>query len=309
MVQSWSAARLHGRDLATARRRTVARADPQELMRHLEKELGVRFVAAEGGEDEEEELDDWEDVVAELGNPLDMRPARVGLMDDGDVEFGLEPAAEMAAALAAARGGGGGGGADDDDDDDGRIPLPPLPASAAALAAAAAGAGASGSSSGGGSAYLDPSALTRVGRGELLQLAAPGGSAPGKAAVALLDVREAAELAAASAPRADGDSSSSSTASSGGCGGTGGGGCGGGCSSSSSSAATSLAPWGSRQQHVVVQHVPLSELRRPQAEALAAAADYVAVAATGDHRGEQAVVRLGRVYGLRRVVLYDEAEE
>ena len=43
-----------------------------------EQELGVRFVAAggEGDEDEEEELDDWEDVVAELGNPLDMRPAR-----------------------------------------------------------------------------------------------------------------------------------------------------------------------------------------------------------------------------------------
>ncbi|PNW82525.1 hypothetical protein CHLRE_06g282400v5 [Chlamydomonas reinhardtii] len=280
-------------------------------MRHLEQELGVRFVAAggEGDEDEEEELDDWEDVVAELGNPLDMRPARVGLMDD-DLEFGLDPAEEMAAAVAAANG---------DDDDDGRLPLPPLPASAAAAAAAAAavGTGASGSSSSssssGTSAYLDPSALTRVGRGELLQLAAHGGSAPDKAAVALLDVREAAEVAAAAAaaaPLADGSSSTSdSSASPGGCSGTGGGGCGGGGGGGCSSSATSLAPWGSRQQHVVVRHVALSELRRPQAEALAAAADYVAVAATADHRGEQAVVRLGKVYGLRRVVLYDEAEE
>ncbi|KAG2447776.1 hypothetical protein HYH02_007233 [Chlamydomonas schloesseri] len=282
-------------------------------MRHLEKELGVRFIAGggEGDEDEEEELDDWEDVVAELGNPLDMRPARVGLMDDDDdLGFGLNPAAELAAAVAAADGSGG-AGEDDDEDDDGRLPLPPLPAAAAAAAAAAATAQAGASGAGvGASAYLDPSALPRVGRGELLQLAAHGGSAPGKAAVALLDVREAAEVAAAAAaPRADGGSSTTASSSAGGCGGGGGGGCGGGCNGGGAAATTSLAPWGSRQQHVEVRHVPLGELRRPQAEALAAAADYVAVAATGDHRGEQAVVRLGRVYGLRRVVLYDEAEE
>ncbi|GIL88153.1 hypothetical protein Vretifemale_16243, partial [Volvox reticuliferus] len=57
-------------------------------------------------------------------------------------------------------------------------------------------------------------------------------------------------------------------------------------------------------------HVPLSSLRRPEAEALAKTWDYVVVAATGgDHRAQQAVVRLTRVYGLRRVLLYDHNAE
>ncbi|KAG2492423.1 hypothetical protein HYH03_009366 [Edaphochlamys debaryana] len=195
-------------------------------MRQLASQYGVRVADATrrpGYDDDDDDEEAWEDVVGDLGNPLDMRPARVGLFED--------------------------------DLDDGRLPLPPLPDSVAPAAPS-------------GPAYLDPSALPRMGPTELGQLLGTAAAAAeeGRAVAVVVDVRELDEQPG---PQP------------------------------SLPAPASSAP---------LRRVPLSALRRPEAEALAAEGDWVVVLGSGDHRGEQAVVRLTRVYGLRRVVLYDEAQ-
>ncbi|KXZ44901.1 hypothetical protein GPECTOR_61g854 [Gonium pectorale] len=187
------------------------------LMRGGERRL-LRGDEEEDEEDDEDAFESWEEAVAELGNPWDMRPAR-------------------AAPLAGGGGSGGGGG-------------------------------------GGGSAYLDSTARSRVGSDELRDLlrAAAGDSGSGRAAVVLVDVRDEAEAAAGPRPSPD---------------------------------PAALLPPGAPPSLLWRRCVPLAGLRRGEAEELEAGADYVVVLGSGDHRAEQAVVRLTKVYGLRRVLLYD----
>ncbi|GIL56093.1 hypothetical protein Vafri_11534 [Volvox africanus] len=328
---------------------------PIDLMRLLAVEHGLRVAASsssrreaqgsswEGevtgarsreanmdGEEEDEDDDDddddeesWEDAVADLGNPWDMRPAKVDLMDEDDRGDGRPGAA-------VAPGAG--------------------PATATATATAVPNSSVTPSpSSPASSPYLDLLAFPRIGRQELLDLvglrsgaatgAAPaaGGSSGGsgvagsshrvlsgscsgdggdwkvgfatavaevkaemggRARVVVLDVREEkletegneeAQEAAATA-----DYRGRSTAG----------------AEEKLSGSTSLDVSTELAAVVPYVRIPLNSLRRPQAEALAGTWDYVAVAATpGDHLAQQAIVRLTRVYGLRRVLLYDDDAE
>ncbi len=126
-------------------------------------------------------------------------------------------------------------------------------------------------------AYVDPSTLRRVRASQLAQLAdevqGTQPSLPSSVPLLLLDVREAAGPAAARTTR-------------------------GASPSSDSLEAAELAG-------LPLRRVPLSALRRDAAEALAREAQCVVVLGTGDHVGEQAVVRMTRVYGLTNVCLLE----
>ncbi|GLC47317.1 hypothetical protein PLESTB_001218500 [Pleodorina starrii] len=269
---------------------------PDELMRQLAAEHGVRVLSpASRGEgaydlqydddDDHDEAESWEDAVADLGSPWDMRPARVGLMDSDD---------------------------DEDDVDEAGTGPSSSPSAAAATASVSPPV----------SPYLDPSALPRIGRGELRELAAVGlgrgveaeeprggtgggggcgaaaaeaAEASGRGRVVVVDVREAGEgLEGAT----EGEVGSSLEVPYGAA----------FPAEAASPAAAAVVSPPNAPVPLPMLHIPLSSLRRPQADALAAGWDYVAVRVLpgGDLRAEQAVVRLTKVYGLRRVMLYDE---
>ncbi|GIL88152.1 hypothetical protein Vretifemale_16242, partial [Volvox reticuliferus] len=136
---------------------------PIDLMRQLAAEHGVRVASsssslggtqwssssgggkrfreadmdAEEAEEEAEEEESWEDAVADLGNPWDMRPAKVDLMDEDDRGLPGPTVASPGPASAAAPS--------------------PEPRSSTVL-----------------SPYSDPSAFPRIGWRELLDLAGFG---------------------------------------------------------------------------------------------------------------------------------------
>ncbi|GLI61637.1 hypothetical protein VaNZ11_004057, partial [Volvox africanus] len=118
-----------------------------------------REMDVDGEEDDEDQDDDndddgeesWEDAVADLGNPWDMRPAKVDLLGEDDRGFGLPGAAIAGAGPATA-----------------------VPNSSATSSPSSPASGPA----------SDPSAFPRIGRQELLELAGrrAGAATPGAGA-------------------------------------------------------------------------------------------------------------------------------
>lgn len=124
------------------------------------------------GDDEDES---WDDVVSELGNPWDMRPARVGLLDDDDSMFISPPLSTLSNRISNSNPSGASSG----------------PAEVTA-AAAAGPASPTPPPPSGAPLYGQPGTFERLADvGELLELL--GRSARSGSRVALLDVRDEGE--------------------------------------------------------------------------------------------------------------------